>query len=111
MAFQRAQLRLARKTATGLLRAGLALGLERQRRNKKDCGGLSRSSRRLPHLRLPAPQLPSSLAAGCLHCGRHTAGRWIYGGKVCNNCYKDNKCRLVKGVLLVKGELLGVRVR
>jgi hypothetical protein len=34
MTFQRAQLRLAARTATRLIRAGLALGLERQRRNK-----------------------------------------------------------------------------
>jgi hypothetical protein len=52
MSFQRAQLRLARKTATRLIQAGLALGLERQRR-EGGCGGLRRSSRRLPHLRLP----------------------------------------------------------
>ncbi len=32
------------------------------------------------------PQLPSSLATGCLHCGRDTAGRWHYGGKVCDTC-------------------------
>jgi hypothetical protein len=34
MSFQRAQLRLARNTATRLIRAGLALGLERQRRKR-----------------------------------------------------------------------------
>ncbi len=54
MTFQRAQLRLARNIATQLIRAGagLALRLKRQRR-EGGCGGLSRSSRRLPHLRLP----------------------------------------------------------
>ncbi len=46
--------------------------------------------------RQTAPQLPGG---PCLHCGRDTAGRWIYPGKkVCGNCYVDKKCRLVKGV-------------
>jgi hypothetical protein len=62
MTFQRKRLRLAARIATRLIRAGLALGLERQRRNKKDCGGLSRSSRKLPHLRLPLNAESAALA-------------------------------------------------
>ncbi len=52
MAFQRARLCLPRNTATRLIRASLALGLERKAR-EGGCGGLSRSSLWLPHLRLP----------------------------------------------------------
>jgi hypothetical protein len=50
--FQQASLALPRDTAKRLIRAGLALGLERKA-NEGGCGGVSRSSAKLPHCRLP----------------------------------------------------------
>ncbi len=50
--FQRASLPLPRDTAKRLIRAGHALGPERKA-DEGGCGGLSRSSAKLPHCRLP----------------------------------------------------------
>ncbi len=94
MAFQQARLSLPSNTAKRLIRAGLALGLERKAR-EGGCGAGAEKRR-------TAPQLPGGPCMG--PCGLATASRWYYGGKehggkqVCGSCYTSHAVRLVKGV-------------
>ncbi len=90
MTFQRAAKQLGNKKQQNARKIPLAV----KRANGAKMGPAN--SRASAKKRQTAPQLPCSLAEGCLLCKRDTAGRWEYGGKVCGN----KKCRLVNGVLL-----------